>query len=35
MILYFKTVKVSGITLEWKDGEDIDSNELYNNSVLI
>ena len=32
---YFKTVKVSGITLEWKDGEDIDPNELYNNSILI
>lgn len=30
---YFETVKVSGITLEWKDGEDIDPNELYNNSI--
>ena len=32
---YFKTVKISGITLEWKDGEDIDPNELYSNSILI
>ena len=31
---YFKTVKVSGINLEWKDGEDIDPDELYNNSIL-
>ena len=30
---YFKNVKVSGITLEWEDGEDIDPNELYNNSI--
>ncbi len=30
---YFNTVKVSGITLEWKDGEDIDPDDLYNNSV--
>ncbi len=34
-IYYFKTVKVSGITLEWRDGEDIDPNELYDNSVSI
>lgn len=34
-INYFKTVKVSGITLEWKDGEDIDPNELYENSIKI
>ena len=34
-IHYFKTVKVTGITLEWKDGEDIDPDELYNNSVPI
>ena len=27
-------LKVSGITLEWKDGEDIDPDELYNNSIL-
>lgn len=32
---YFKTVKVSGITLEWQNGEDIDPNELYENSILI
>lgn len=31
-INYFKSVKVSGITLEWKNGEDIDPNELYENS---
>lgn len=30
---YFKTVKVSGITLEWKNGEDIDPNEIYENSL--
>ena len=30
---YFNTVKVSGITLEWKDGEDIDPDDLYNNCV--
>ena len=30
---YFKSVRVAGITLEWKDGEDIDPNELYNNSI--
>ncbi len=34
-IHYFKNVKISGITLEWKDGEDIDPDELYNNSVDI
>lgn len=32
---YFKTVKVSGITLEWKNGEDIDPNELYENSIIL
>lgn len=32
---YFSTVKVSGITLEWQNGEDIDPNELYENSVVI
>lgn len=34
-IYYFKTVKVSGITLEWEEGEDIDPDELYNNSVTV
>ncbi len=32
---YFNSVRVSGITLEWRDGEDIDPNELYENSVDI
>ena len=32
---YFKTVKVSGITLEWENGEDICPDELYNNSVKV
>lgn len=32
---YFKTVKVSGITLEWENGEDIDPNELYENSIIL
>ncbi len=32
---YFRTVKVSGITLEWKNGEDIDPDELYNNSIPV
>ena len=34
-IVYFKNVKISGITLEWENGEDIDPNELYENSILI
>lgn len=33
--IYFQTVKVSGITLEWRDGEDICPDELYNNSVKV
>lgn len=32
---YFKLVKSVGTTLEWPDGEDIDPNELYDNSVSI
>lgn len=32
---YFKLVKSVGTTLEWPDGEDIDPNELYDNSVTI
>lgn len=32
---YFCTVRVSGITLEWKNGEDIDPDELYNNSIPV
>ena len=32
---YFKTVKVSGCTVEWKEGEDIAPENLYNDSILI
>lgn len=32
---YFNLVRISGITLEWKNGEDIDPNELYENSLNI
>lgn len=32
---YFKLVKSVDTTLEWPDGEDIDPNELYDNSVTI
>jgi len=32
---YFKLVKSVETTLEWPDGEDIDPNELYDNSVTI
>ena len=28
----FETVKVSGLSIEWKNGEDICPDELYNNS---
>ena len=28
----FKTVKVSGLSIEWKNGADICPDELYNNS---
>ena len=30
---YFETVKACGITVEWKDGEDIAPEDLYFNSV--
>lgn len=30
---YFKTVKNVQTTIEWPNGEDIDPNELYENSV--
>jgi len=30
---YFRTAKSVGTTIEWKDGEDIDPNELYENST--
>ena len=31
---YFKLVKSVKTTLEWPDGEDIDPNELYENSIV-
>ena len=34
-IAYFKLVKSVETTLEWPDGEDIDPNDLYNNSIFI
>lgn len=34
-IAYFKLVKSVGVTVEWTNGEDIDPNELYENSKLI
>lgn len=33
-IAYFKLVKSAGITVEWPNGEDVDPNELYNNSEV-
>ena len=33
---YFKEVKVvDGITIEWKSGEDVNPDNLYENSILI
>lgn len=32
---YFKKAKSAQTTIEWPDGEDIDPNELYENSVKI
>lgn len=34
-INYFKLVKSVGTTIEWPNGEDIDPNELYLNSIKI
>lgn len=34
-VRYFKNVKVSGINIEWKTGEDIAPENLYNNSKPI
>lgn len=34
-IAYFKMAKSVETTIEWTDGEDIDPNELYNNSIKI
>ncbi|MBR3720577.1 MAG: DUF2442 domain-containing protein [Clostridia bacterium] len=33
--LYFDLVKSAETTIEWPDGEDVDPNELYNNSISI
>lgn len=32
---YFKLVKSALTTVEWPNGEDVDPNELYGNSVII
>ena len=32
---YFKNVKSVGTTIQWSNGEDIDPNELYDNSITI
>lgn len=32
---YFKLVKSVQTTIEWPNGEDIDPNELYENSLII
>ena len=34
-IAYFKMVKSVETTVEWNNGEDIDPNELYDNSIHI
>lgn len=34
-ISYFKLAKPAGITVEWPNGEDIDPNDLYSNSINI
>lgn len=34
-IEYFNKAKSVGTTVEWPDGEDIDPNDLYENSELI
>ncbi len=34
-IAYFKMVKSADTTVEWPNGEDIDPNELYENSISI
>jgi hypothetical protein len=33
--IYFNLVKSVGTTIEWPDGEDIDPNDLYDNSISI
>lgn len=32
---YFKLVKSAETTIEWPNGEDVDPNELYSNSIKI
>ena len=32
---YFKLAKSVDTTIEWPNGEDIDPNELYENSIII
>ena len=34
-INYFKLAKSAETTVEWPEGEDIDPNEIYDNSVTI
>lgn len=34
-INYFKLAKSVGTTIEWPNGEDIDPNDLYQNSITI
>ncbi len=34
-IAYFMLAKNAEVTIEWPDGEDIDPNELYENSIDI
>lgn len=34
-INYFKLAKSAETTIEWPNGEDVDSNELYSNSTII
>ena len=31
---YFRLVKSAQVTVEWPNGEDIDPNELYENSII-
>lgn len=34
-IAYFSLAKSVGTTVEWPNGEDVDPNDLYNDSVFI
>lgn len=33
--IYFNLVKSAETTIEWPDGEDVDPNELYDNSISV